>query len=324
MEQNKLSDITKWVEQFYNIKFSIEKASSDASFRSYYRVTSHGETKIIMDAPPEKEPINTFLDITERLTAANVNVPIIYQIDELKGYILMSDLGRKSYLDALNNETMFCLYTDAIDALCQIQNKVNCDNLKNFNLEEQLFEMRLFSDWFINEHLQIKLSDEQDMLLEQCYIEIAKVLLDIPQTFVHRDFHSRNLMMMDKNNPGILDYQDALVGPITYDLVSLLKDCYIEWDDEIIYKMMDSYLQRLHKDDDRDYNEFEYWFDITGLQRHLKAIGIFSRLNYRDKKNMYLNDIPRTYQYIEKVINKYESMSNLKNLFIKLNIKGKL
>ena len=113
-------------------------------------------------------------------------------------------------------------------------------------------------------------------------------------------------MMMDKNNPGILDYQDALVGPITYDLVSLLKDCYIEWDDEIIYKMMDSYLQRLHKDDDRDYNEFEYWFDITGLQRHLKAIGIFSRLNYRDKKNMYLNDIPRTYQYIEKVINKYE------------------
>ena len=157
MEQNKLSNINKWVKQFYALGFSIEKASSDASFRSYYRIISQGETKILMDAPPKQEPIASFLDVTKRLAAANLNVPIIYEKDELKGYILMSDLGTKNYLDALNNETVYCLYTDAIDALCQIQNEVNCDKLKKFDMKEQLLEMRLFSDWFINEHLKTKL-----------------------------------------------------------------------------------------------------------------------------------------------------------------------
>ena len=324
MEQNKLDDLTKWVKQYYSSDFSIEKASSDASFRSYYRVISQDDTKIIMDAPPKHEPLTSFLDITKRLSTAGLNVPVIHEVDDSKGYILMSDLGKKIYLDALNKETVYCLYTDAIDALCHIQNRVSSDDLKKFDMKEQLIEMQLFSDWFINKHLKIELSHEQEDTLEQCYTEIAKTLLDIPQTFIHRDFHSRNLMITNKNNPGILDYQDALIGPLTYDLVSLLKDCYIDWDDEITYKMMGSYLQRLNKDVVMDHSQFEYWFDITGVQRHLKAIGIFSRLNYRDKKSIYLNDIPRTYKYIETIATKYPEMSKLKKLLLEINIKEAL
>ena len=322
MEQNKLSDINKWVKQFYASGFSIEKASSDASFRSYYRIISQGETKILMDAPPKQEPIASFLDVTKRLAAANLNVPIIYEKDELKGYILMSDLGTKNYLDALNNETVYCLYTDAIDALCQIQNGVNCDKLKKFDMKEQLSEMKLFSDWFINEHLKTKISDDQDKLLEKCYIDIAETLLDIPQTFVHRDFHSRNLMITDKNNPGILDYQDALIGPITYDLVSLLKDCYIKWDKELVNKMTKSCLSKLEKS--IAYDEFKYWFDITGLQRHLKAIGIFSRLCYRDNKPSYLKDIPRTFSYVDEICSHYSELQPLQKLIKEIKIEEKL
>ena len=322
MEQNKLDGLTKWVKQYYSSDFSIEKASSDASFRSYYRVISQDDTKIIMDAPPKHEPLTSFLDLTKRLSTAGLNVPVIHEVDDSKGYILMSDLWKNIYLDALNKETVYCLYTDAIDALCHMQNLVSSDNLKKFDMKEQLIEMRLFSDWFINKHLKIELSHEQEDTLEQCYIEIAKTLLDIPQTFIHRDFHSRNLMVTDKNNPGILDYQDAMIGPITYDLVSLLKDCYIKWDDELIYKMVKNYFQRLEQS--ITYDEFEYWFDMTGLQRHLKAIGIFSRLYYRDKKSSYLKDIPRTLNYIVELCAKYPELHEFQILVKQIKSQGEL
>jgi len=322
MEQNKLSDLTKWVKKYYSQKFTIEKASEDASFRSYYRIISQGDTKIIMDAPPQHEPLTSFLDVTKRLELAEVNVPIIYEVDESKGYILMSDLGKNNYLDMLDKETVYCLYTDAIDVICKMQNNTNKEGLNAFDINIQKKEMDLFKDWFLEKHLQMKLDEDQSVYLKNFNGILTGDISRIPTTFIHRDFHSRNLMVTDKSNPGVLDYQDAMIGPITYDLVSLLKDCYIKWDDELIYKMAKTYFQRLEKS--ITYDEFEYWFDITGLQRHLKAIGIFSRLHYRDKKSSYLKDIPRTFNYINKLCGKYPELHEFQKLVKKIKSQGKL
>jgi aminoglycoside/choline kinase family phosphotransferase len=322
MEQNKLSDLTKWVKKYYSQKFTIEKASEDASFRSYYRIISQGDTKIIMDAPPQHEPLTSFLDVTKRLELAEVNVPIIYEVDESKGYILMSDLGKNNYLHMLDKETVYCLYTDAIDVICKIQNNANKEGLKAFDMNIQIKEMDLFKDWFLEKHLQMKLDEDQSVYLKNFNGFLAGHISGIPTTFIHRDFHSRNLMVTDKNNPGVLDYQDAMIGPITYDLVSLLKDCYIKWDDKLIYKMAKTYFQRLEKS--IAYDEFEYWFDITGLQRHLKAIGIFSRLHYRDKKSSYLKDIQRTFNYIYLLCGKYPELHEFQKLMKKIKSQGKL
>ena len=322
MEQNKISDLTKWIKKYYPQDFTIEKASEDASFRSYYRVMSQGDTKIIMDAPPQHEPLTSFLDVTKRLALAKINVPIIYEVDESKGYILMSDLGKSNYLDMLNKETVYCLYTDAIDVICRIQNDASSKGLEVFDMNAQIKEMDLFKDWFLEKHLEIKLSQDQSIYLKDFNEILASRISRIPTTFIHRDFHSRNLMVTDKNNPGILDYQDAMIGPITYDLVSLLKDCYIKWDDELIYKMVKNYFQRLEQS--ITYDEFEYWFDMTGLQRHLKAIGIFSRLYYRDKKSSYLKDIPRTLNYIVELCAKYPELHEFQILVKQIKSQGEL
>ena len=322
MEQNKISDLTKWVKKYYPQDFTIEKASEDASFRSYYRVMSQGDTKIIMDAPPQHEPLTSFLDVTKRLALAKINVPIIYEVDESKGYILMSDLGKNNYLDALNKETVYCLYTDAIDVICRIQNEASSKGLEVFDINIQTKEMDLFKDWFLEKHLKMKLNQDQSIYLKDFNEILVSRISKIPTTFIHRDFHSRNLMVTDKNNPGVLDYQDAMIGPMTYDLVSLLKDCYIKWDDELIYKMVKTYFQRLGQS--ITYDEFEYWFDMTGLQRHLKAIGIFSRLYYRDKKSSYLKDIPKTLNYIVELCTKYPELHEFQILVKQIKSQGKL
>tara|TARA_Y100000389_G_scaffold120146_1_gene117356 strand:+ start:4829 stop:5797 length:969 start_codon:yes stop_codon:yes gene_type:complete len=322
MEQNKISDLTKWVKKYYPQDFTIEKASEDASFRSYYRVMSQGDTKIIMDAPPQHEPLTSFLDVTKRLALAKINVPIIYEVDESKGYILMSDLGKNNYLDALNKETVYCLYTDAIDVICRIQNEASSKGLEVFDMNIQIKEMDLFKDWFLEKHLKMNLNQDQSIYLKDFNEILARRISKIPTTFIHRDFHSRNLMVTDKNNPGVLDYQDAMIGPMTYDLVSLLKDCYIKWDDELIYKMVKTYFQRLEQS--ITYDEFEYWFDMTGLQRHLKAIGIFSRLYYRDQKSSYLKDIPKTLNYIVELCTKYPELHEFQILAKQIKSQGKL
>ena len=201
-----------------------------------------------------------------------------------------------------------------------MQNHTDKTGLKTFDKLEQIKEMKLFDEWFLDKHLNINLSKELHEKLHKCYNDIYSIILKIPKTFVHRDFHSRNLMVVSKNNPGVLDYQDAVIGPLTYDIVSLLKDCYISWDDETIYSMASSYFAKIERDHNIVYEEFEYWFDITGLQRHLKAIGIFSRLNYRDNKQNYLHDIPRTYKYIEKTLSKYSELSEITRIFTEINL----
>ena len=203
--------------------------------------------------------------------------------------------------------------------------QINTDlsGLDNFdNLYDE--ENKLFTDWFLQHHQKTDLDDSLKSDLSNEFDKINSIIIDIPKTFVHRDFHSRNLLVTDTNNPGVIDYQDAVLGPVTYDLVSLLKDCYITWDDGLIEDMLESFFTRIKSNSIKSISDFRYWFDITGLQRHIKAIGIFSRLNYRDNKNGYLKDIPRTYAYVDKVLNKYKDLSNLNEIFNNLEIANKL
>ena len=322
MNEKRLALLTEWAKKLYSSNIEIEKASSDASFRSYYRIRSNNDTKIIMDAPPEKEPLSPFLDITKRLSKANINVPEIFELDEDLGFILMSDLGKTKYLDKLNDETVYCLYTDAMDTIHKMQTEVDTSNLKNFDSKELITEMDLFKDWFLKKHLNHNFDNEGLNNIQECFDSLVKIILEIPTTFVHRDFHSRNLMITDSNNPGVLDYQDALIGPITYDAVSLLKDCYVNWDKKLITEMLSTYYKKIKADyNNIEFDEFSFWFDVVGLQRHFKAIGIFSRLNYRDNKITFMRDIPRTYKYVDEVINKYTELTSVKEMLNEMDIK---
>jgi aminoglycoside/choline kinase family phosphotransferase len=322
MNEKRLALLTEWAKKLYSSDIEIEKASSDASFRSYYRIQSDNGTKIIMDAPPEKEPLSSFLDITKRLSKANINVPEIFELDEDLGFVLMSDLGKTKYLDKLNGETVYCLYTDALDAIHKMQTEVDVSNLKNFDSKELITEMDLFKDWFLKKHLNHNFDNEGLNNIQECFNSITKIILEIPTAFVHRDFHSRNLMITNSNNPGVLDYQDALIGPITYDAVSLLKDCYVNWDNKLIAEMLSTYYKKIKANyNNIEFDEFSFWFDVVGLQRHFKAIGIFSRLNYRDNKITFMQDIPRTYKYVDEVINKYTELTSVKEMLNEMDIK---
>lgn len=323
MGSSRQSMLTSWLASNSFDKDSISVLSADASFRQYYRATKSDTSYAVMDCPPEKENLESFLLITEKLKNAKLNVPEIFEVDREKGFLIMTDLGDNLYSKKLNDETVYCLYTDALEAIVKMQTKVDCSELKDFDkyYEE---ENNLFTDWFLKKHLKTELDAalEKEITLE--FNKINSIIKSIPKTFVHRDYHSRNLLITDTNNPGIIDYQDAVIGPVTYDLVSLLKDCYVSWNDGLIEDMLESFFNRMKSNTINNISDFRYWFEITGLQRHIKAIGIFSRLNYRDNKNSYLKDIPRTYTYIEKVLTKYEELSGLNKIFSDLEVSNKI
>ena len=323
MGSSRQSMLTSWLASNSFDKDSISVLSADASFRQYYRATKSDTSYAVMDCPPEKENLESFLLITEKLKNARLNVPEIFEVDREKGFLVMTDLGDNLYSKKLNDETVYCLYTDALEGIVKMQTKVDCSGLKDFDkyYEE---ENNLFTDWFLKKHLKTELDAalEKEITLE--FNKINSIIKSIPKTFVHRDYHSRNLLITDTNNPGIIDYQDAVIGPVTYDLVSLLKDCYVSWSDGLIEDMLESFFNRMKSNTINNISDFRYWFEITGLQRHIKAIGIFSRLNYRDNKNSYLKDIPRTYTYIEKVLNKYEELSGLNKVFSDLKVSNKI
>lgn len=318
MNKKDLSQISNWLDETIKGSFHIELASSDASFRTYYRITHNKGTDIVMHAPPDKESLTEVIKINNKLESVNITVPKIKKVNEDLGLILMSDFGKKVYLDNLNNETVFCLYTDAIDVIHNMQNNINTSDLSYFDIREQKDEINLFIDWFLKNHIGYDDEKLDDIGIEEILTNLLEKIDGIPKKFIHRDYHSRNLMLLEKGNPGVLDYQDAMTGPITYDLVSLLKDCYIKWDDELIKKMSKTFFQRI--DVETSFDDFIYWFDITGLQRHLKAIGIFSRLNYRDNKSAYMNDIPRTLSYIKETVSKYDELREIKLVLDELKL----
>ena len=319
MNKKDVSKISSWLGEIIKGSFNIERASSDASFRTYYRVTHNKGTDIVMYAPPDKESLTDVIKINSKLDSANITVPKIKKVDEGLGLMLMSDFGKKVYLNNLNDETVFCLYTDAIDVIHNMQNNITTSDLDCFDIREQRNETNLFIDWFLKKHIGYNDEKLDSMGIKKIFTDLLEKIDEIPKTFIHRDYHSRNLMLLEKGNPGVLDYQDAMVGPITYDLVSLLKDCYIKWDNELINKMSKTYFQRI-SDVETSFDVFSYWFDITGLQRHLKAIGIFTRLNYRDNKPAYMNDIPRTLVYVRETLGKYDELKEIKLVLDELRL----
>jgi len=314
MSEKVKEQISNWIKKITTESFEIERASTDASFREYYRIIFSESSKIVMYAPPQKEGLRDFVKINEKMSMAKINVPKIYEIDEQQGLLLMTDFGKDTYLDVLNKETVFCLYTDAIDVIHIMQTNIQSDNLKDFDKEEQNKEVQIFTEWFLGNHMKIKKDDYASSGLSEALENVLDRINTIPKSFIHRDFHSRNLMVTKSRNPGVLDFQDAMLGPITYDLVSLLRDCYVSWEDDLIESMCKTFIQKMDSNKITQ-EEFFYWFDITGLQRHIKAIGIFCRLNYRDNKSNYIQDIPRTMNYVKKILDKYEEFHDLRSTF---------
>lgn len=317
----RLDEINHWIQNDLGINNpTIEPASADASFRRYFRVSANGESTIVMDAPPDKENCDPFIDITNRLLKSGVNSPEVVAYLPEKGFLMLSDLGSIMYLDKLTEDNADQLYQAAIDSLVTMQTRTSTANLTEYNDQLLHQEMTLFSDWLVEKHLSLSVDQEPDnKWLTQTFSFLARSALDQPQVFVHRDYHSRNLTWQADQPPGILDFQDAVLGPISYDLVSLLRDCYIQWPQDRVVAWLKYYCERIkQKDASINFSDAEFirWFDLMGVQRHLKASGIFARLWHRDGKQGYLKDIPRTLNYIVEISRKYPELKDLHNFLI--------
>jgi aminoglycoside/choline kinase family phosphotransferase len=294
----------------------IAPASADASFRRYFRVWHDGRTYIAMDAPPGREDLGSFIEVARILAATGVNVPRVLERETRRGFLLLTDLGSRQYLAALRQGAEpDGLYRDAISALVLIQARApaGASRLPAYDSSRLRQEMALFPEWFLGRHLGLQLSGRELAMLEAAMTRLTEAALVQPQLLVHRDYHSRNLMVCD-DNPGILDFQDAVRGPATYDLVSLLKDCYISWPRQRLLEWLDIYradaaAAGVPCGDSRA--GFIEAFDLMGLQRHLKVLGIFARLWYRDGKPAYLADLPLVLDYTLDAASGSESMAGL-------------
>jgi len=300
---SRLADLTRWVSEDLGFAASrIEPASADASFRRYFRVTRGADTYIVMDAPPEKENLGPFLSVARMLLELGLNVPMALAKDPARGFLLLSDLGTRQYLDELDAKAADRLYADALAALCVMQtaDEGMARDLPPYSHALLMREMELMPEWFLGRHLGLQVSAAERGMLDRLFETLAQSALSQPAAFVHRDYHSRNLLVTNDNNPGILDFQDAVWGPVTYDLVSLLKDCYVAWPaPQVRAWALDYREQLLAKGFPLNLGESEFirGFDLVGLQRHIKVLGIFARLYYRDGKSQYLKDLPRVLRY---------------------------
>ena len=343
----RLDALTHWLRDVLNaetsdaqqtVDFQLTPASTDASFRRYFRLQlplsqqAHLQTPlisllpllkessvsslIVMDAPPDKEETGPFVRIANLLADINLNAPRVLAQNTEQGFLLLSDLGVEPYLDVLDECTVDSLYADALDTLFIMQRDAPRDTniLPVYDEALLLREMGLFRDWYCDKYCKASFSASQLAELESCFLQLSDAALSQPQVFVHRDFHSRNLMHTENNNPGIIDFQDAVIGPVTYDLVSLLRDCYIAWPQQRVDAWALDYLHRaagegiIPSETDATYLR---WFDWMGVQRHLKAVGIFVRLYLRDDKPGYLGDIPRTLNYVGDVAARYPELQSL-------------
>ena len=319
-------ELSQWLDQLGHRDYQLARASEDASFRSYLRLQAGGQSWVVMDAPPEQEPCDQFIEIAGMLRAAGLNAPEIIASNLETGFLLLTDFGSRDYLSVLDSESVGRLYADAMDALLKMQTGVDASDLPVYDSELLLREIDLFHDWFLGELLGIELDSGQQSTWLEARQQLVDNALEQPRVFVHRDYHSRNLMVLEQGNPGILDFQDAVHGPVTYDLVSLLRDCYIDWPPARVEEYVLNYLSRLRAAGLTDAGSglFMRWFNLMGMQRHLKAVGIFSRLKIRDGKSRYLDDIPRTLGYLERAAADESSMSALGSLLADLAVKERI
>jgi len=321
----RLDALTAWLNSVLPAPMaSIAPASSDASFRRYFRVklsepsavadrAEPASSLIAMDAPPPQENCRPYVAVAQLLASAGVHAPAILAADLERGFLLTTDLGTRMYLDALDDESAPKLYRDASAALVRWQRASREDALPPYDKVLLRRELDLFPDWYVARHLGVALSERQRMTLETAFELILANNLAQPRVFVHRDYHSRNLMVAEPN-PGVLDFQDAVFGPITYDLVSLLRDAYIEWDEARQLDWAARYWAQARATGLPVASDFaEFWRDVEwmGLQRHLKVLGIFARLNYRDGKQGYLEDTPRFVGYVRHAVNRYGELAAL-------------
>ncbi|MBQ4854214.1 phosphotransferase [Rhodanobacter sp. B2A1Ga4] len=293
---------------------TLASASADASFRSYWRTRRGGQSWIVMDSPPEREDPRPWLAIGARLAAAGLHVPAVQAHDLQQGFLLIEDLGSRLYLAELNDANADRLYGDAMDALLAMQTRVASDDLPPFDHAVLVGGLEVMPEWFLTRHLGHPPSCGEWDVLEAAFDVIVRNALAQPRCFVHRDFHSRNLLVVGENNPGIIDFQGALHGPLTYDLASLLRDAYIAWPRERVEGWVESYRRRLLGagviDASVDTARFLRWFDLTGLHRHVRVLGQFYRLWYRDGKPGYLKDVPQVYRYVIEVAGRYPELAN--------------
>lgn len=288
-------------------------ASSDASFRRYFRVDTTEGRFIVMDAPPEKENIRQFIKVAELMAEAQVNVPVIFEQNLADGFLLLEDFGSRCFLDHLDPGNADTLYESAFDNLLKLQSHPSLQSCDLPRYDEALLsrELAIFSDWFAGQLLDIEMPAN---LWQTTIAFLIDSALGQPTCCVHRDYHSRNLMVLEHDSPGVIDFQDAVIGPITYDLVSLLRDCYIAWPEQRVEHWLNQYYRRLQQAGlvSCEPSRFKRWFDLMGMQRHLKAIGIFSRLHLRDGKPGYLNDIPRTLNYVLEVCSRHPELADFR------------
>ncbi len=322
---NRLTQLQKWLAKIFAGKsYAILPLASDASFRRYFRITCQNQSWIVMDAPPTKENCYPFVAIANGFAAKGIQVPSIVEADLTQGFLLLSDLGEKVYLAVLNPQTADQLYQRAIDTLLLIQSCQQIPHwpLPHFNHDFMLNELHKFQYWFLQRYLQLTLTQTEQRLLNTTFATLVQSAVTQPQICIHRDYHSRNLLLTTQEKVGVLDFQDAMLGPITYDVVSLLKDCYINWPRERVITWLNYYNKQLAQQawghtlhNSLDNQQLLRWFELMGIQRHLKASFIFARKYLRDQNKLYLHDIPRTLNYVADVLTYYPELAEFQCFF---------
>jgi aminoglycoside/choline kinase family phosphotransferase len=306
-------ELTSWIDSLVLLKkiklaknWQINALKGDASSRRYFRIVSSSESYIVAQSPLDKIDNNVFFDIAKQWLDQGVNVPQVFALDEQNGFMLVEDLGISHLFDICKDHNSNYYYRQAIDQLLCVQ-KIQSNTLPTFDRSFLLREMMLFKDWFVEQHLMLTTPD--------CVLEAFEVLIQSaltqPQLVMHRDYHSKNLLITN-DNVSIIDFQDAVIGPVAYDLVSLLRDCYVSLTDAQLEILQDYYLTLLNESKLLSHfvskDEFVVWFDLIGLQRHLKVLGLFIRLAVQEGKGSYLDDLPRVYHYVESVSAKYQQL----------------
>jgi aminoglycoside/choline kinase family phosphotransferase len=314
--------LKEWLNQIIPQKnLTITPLTGDASFRRYYRLQYNGISRIVMDAPPGKEDLQPFIDVAQLLTQFQVLTPEIMAKDITQGFLLLSDFGDQLLLDTLRADTADNYYKEAIDTLFKMQQcPANDPILPPFNKQFMLSEMQLCNEWFLSAYLSLQLSDKESLMIKDTMDWIATEVAQQPLTFIHRDYHSRNLMWVTQPGQmqlGVIDFQDAMCGPFTYDLVSLLKDCYISWPRERVLAWVNYFYTNMPQHHGYSQTDFIRAFDLCGLQRHLKVLGIFSRLHLRDGKRAYLDNLPLTLKYVLECTETYKELHPLYDMMQK-------
>ena len=314
--QTRENALNKWIEKTLgHASFTLTPLAGDASFRRYFRLNHAQITQVIMDAPPEKESLESFIEVEAQLHHQGIRTPRIRAIERDLGFLLLDDLGDRLLL----NEPLSPYYYSALDTLHSLQ-KIPAAHRPAFNAAFMHQEMSLFQTWFLQAYHDIELNSREQKQLNQLLKTLSSHLMEQPHCFIHRDYHSRNLMLIEENNTthiGVIDFQDAMQGPFTYDLVSLLKDCYIEWPNTTRAEWINYFYHRLSNTQGWSRDEFELGFDWCGLQRHLKVLGVFCRLHLRDKKSNYLRDLPLTLKYTCATLERYDVFHSLLDIIQK-------